>query len=202
MNKYDKFNNLVYIHRWAGWRVIIPESDADHVWGMNALAIDFVSGLDKSFNKTKMLKELIYRISLHDLGETFYVDIPRNFKYSSDELANLIHKTENNLIDENLPKEVAYDVKTAKSKSPDDPIGFIVAVFDAIQAGLKMKQELELGNQFFKDEILNAVNTVDKYLVKLNKVGMPSAKLKNYSIKYFKRYGSLLNDTYEKYKDT
>lgn len=166
MKNYDKFNNLVHIHRWAGWRVLVPESDSDHVWGMNALAIEFVSGLPEEL-RTTALKELIYRIALHDLGETFYVDIPRNFKYSSNELAELIHKTEEKLVRDNLPEDIANDVQNSKSKDLSDPYGFIVSVLDMLQAGMKMKEELQLGNLHFTKEILNPCNTLYNWCKKL-----------------------------------
>jgi 5'-deoxynucleotidase YfbR-like HD superfamily hydrolase len=168
IKNYNKFNNLINIMRWSGKRVLIPESDSDHVWGMNALAIDFVSKLPDKYNKKDFLKDLIYRIALHDLGEAFYTDIPRPFKYKTKELAKLIQDTEDLMIDENMAPEIAEDVKSAKSKVPTDFIGFIVSIFDAVQAGLKMREELTLGNQFFVDEINNSIWILEDYKAIIN----------------------------------
>lgn len=40
MIKFKFLTNLPHTPRWAGKRLLFPESVSDHIWGMNALAIE------------------------------------------------------------------------------------------------------------------------------------------------------------------
>lgn len=169
MINYKFLENLIHTPRWAGKRVIFPESVSDHVWGMNALAIEFCNGGFEFHHE--LLRELIYRITIHDIGESLYCDIPRNFKYSSKELHEHIDKAESELLYKSLPSCLVEDINTAKCKDPNEDLtGFIVALFDAIQAGIKMRSEILLGNKFFESEIQNSIGLLIYYRDEWEKV--------------------------------
>lgn len=148
-------NNLVHTTRWSGHLTLKSESISDHVWGMVALAIQFHEQYDPS-GVVVDLKEVIYRVALHDIGESLYCDIPRPFKYSSPQLARLINTTEEELLRDNLSKSLVDDIQSAKD--PNSIEGLLVKILDALQAGLKMKSEIELGNNNFRAEIGNSIN--------------------------------------------
>lgn len=175
MIKLGFLNNLINTLRWSGKRMIVPESVSDHVWGMISLAIEFHEGLN---NKLFInLKDLIYYIALHDVGESLYCDIPRTFKYYSPELHKLIDDTEKELISKKFSKELSDDINGAKTI--DYYIGHLVQYFDTIQAGLKMKSEIKLGNTYFISEITNSIDALKYYASEVEN---------NLNLKYEKEY--------------
>ena len=164
-------NNLVHIKRYSGTQLLKDESVSDHVWGMISIAIPVVSyineKLKKYYDKNKDitiapklvdLKDVIYRISIHDIDESLYCDIPRPFKYYNKDIHEAIKRTSQLLMKDKLGDDLLADINNSKNTNEMD--GLLVYLFDLIQAGLKMRNEIILGNSFLKKEINNIVESL------------------------------------------
>lgn len=161
-------NNLIHINRYSGLQLLKNESVSDHVWSMHALALSIVPDINKQIDdcnkengtnvKPLDLKDIIYRITIHDIDESLYCDIPRPFKYHNRQIYDAIEATSQELMEENLGVELLNDINNAKDVSTRE--GFLVKLLDTVQAGLKMRQEITLGNSYLKSEIRNVNGTL------------------------------------------
>jgi len=152
-------NNLIHIRRYSGNLLIIPESVSDHVWAMNALAIEYVPKLNEKIPQLFNLEHIIYLITIHDIDESLYTDIPRNFKHRNKEILGAINKVAEEILSESkLDKAVLSDLKTLGLHSNKDSL--LVKILDIVQAGNKMVQEIELGNKYFINELDNVIDSL------------------------------------------
>lgn len=167
MRKLEFLDNLIHVNRYSGSLLVKSESVADHIWCMNALAYEFVPKLNIELNKEFGngedvriidLKEVIFKISLHDLDESLYCDIPRPFKYHNDYILNAINTTVHNMLCKNFNVELVHQIETAKDS--DSIEGILVKIFDVAQAGFKMQSEIMLGNKYFKLELQNVIDSL------------------------------------------
>jgi len=169
----DIFNtpllNLIHVNRYSGTRLLTKESVSDHIWGMKCLALTIVPKLNK-FMKDKNnylidyfdLKEILYRIDIHDLDESLSCDIPRPFKYFNKDITRVINSVVFEMLHKNFDDELVHDILTAKKYSTDE--GYLVAVFDTMQAGMKMIDEIELGNSKIRMELRNVIDGLNRAL--------------------------------------
>lgn len=180
MRKNQFLDNLIHVTRYSGNILIKPESVADHTWGMIALALEYIPAMNEKFKVDWELPQLVYLIALHDIDESLYCDIPRKFKYHSQDLREAIQVATDELLEENLSPEIVLDIKYADDKT--SLMGFMVKIFDIAQAGYKMISEINLGNKFFKSEITNAIDS----LVGLrNKIGdLKRSECENEALKW------------------
>jgi len=112
------------------------------------------------------LKDVIYRISVHDLDESLTLDFPRPIKYANPQITEAIYNTVQGILKNYLEQDLIDDINN--SKDYKTRAGCLVSFFDTIQAGLKMQQEIELGNKNFKKEIGNVVELLEEKLSKLD----------------------------------
>lgn len=157
MRELGFLDNLIHVHRYSGNPLIKAESVADHTWCMNALALEYIPKLNEKFNTKYDISKVIYGITLHDVDESLYCDIPRNFKYYNPELRKLIGETVDSMVKEKLPNYYT-DINYYDDKC--NIYGYIIKVFDIAQAGIKMATEINLGNSYFKNEIHNALDSL------------------------------------------
>lgn len=158
MRQLTELDNLIHVNRYSGNLLVKKESVADHVWCMNALALEYVPILNDKFHLALSLEKIIYGIALHDIDEAFYCDIPRNFKYHNPKLREVIANTVESILREKLPPEIIEDIHKAEDKN--NYIGCIIKIFDLAQAGYKMISEIKLGNEYFKGELYNVDDTL------------------------------------------
>jgi 5'-deoxynucleotidase YfbR-like HD superfamily hydrolase len=139
---------------------LVKESVSDHVWGMIAIAIEWVPKLNKEEECNFNLKDVIYSIAIHDLDESLYCDIPRTFKHKTPELRKLINDTATRMLkDSGLDPKIYEDIQELSKH--DTVYSIFIKILDVIQAGLKMVSEVELGNSYFKDELCNVIDSLN-----------------------------------------
>jgi len=167
--------NLSNINRYSGTYLIKSESVSDHVWGMVSIALTYLPNINKNKASKGLkeidLKELIYKINIHDIDEAFYTDIPRPFKWYDAGIHDQIERVSQCLMQENLSLELIEDINSAKDNSLE---GIWVTILDFVQSGCKMMHEINLGNRYIKSELPNVVeclnNLRDKFC-ELNHIG-------------------------------
>jgi Predicted hydrolases of HD superfamily len=157
-----KLNSLQHINRYSGLRLIKSESVSDHVSHMVAIALTIVPKFNKvlvgSEDGELDLKDIIYRISVHDLDEAVTCDFPRPIKYYDEEIRSSIERVTNEILNRSVSTEIFSDIVSAKDKTSRE--GLLVGIIDLIQAGQFMKIEIQLGNTFLRSEIINAINAL------------------------------------------
>ena len=171
--------NLTHINRFAGHMLIKDESVADHIIHMNYLAIAIVPEINKriieynkennnSIIKLLNLENIIYRIAVHDLDESITFDFPRPIKYHNTEITKAIYNTTQLILKDHLDSELINDINSAKDLEFRE--GYLVALYDTLQAGLKMQLEIELGNKRFKNELKNVIEILNEKLSEIDKL--------------------------------
>lgn len=167
MRDKSYLDNLIRTHRYSGNLLVINESVSDHVWCMNALAMEYIPKVNQIMKeKVFELKDVIYAITLHDLDEVFTTDIIRTFKHYNQDIESAIQRTVNEITSKNLPEQILADLKVIEDKTTS--LGMLVKIFDTAQAGYKMISEIQLGNKYFKTELLNVNDCLCSYLAKLD----------------------------------
>lgn len=167
MRDKSYLDNLIRTHRYSGNLLVINESVSDHVWCMNALAMEYIPKVNQIMKeKVFDLKDVIYAITLHDLDEVFTTDIIRTFKHYNQDIELAIQRTVNEITSKNLPEQILADLKVIEDKTT--LLGMLVKIFDTAQAGYKMISEIQLGNKYFKTELLNVNDCLCSYLAKLD----------------------------------
>lgn len=145
---YELFSKLKFVTRFSGDNLIQPERLESHIIEMIGLAFDLYYGVG-GFD----LKQAIYLIVIHDIDEAITVDVPRPFKYHSEEFRKLLTKTVHDYFKSlGVDEEFLNDSESAKN------IGFegkLVKLLDLIQVQRKLNTELSLGNSTLGDKIKN-----------------------------------------------
>lgn len=183
-------HNLIYVNRYAGKQLNKQESVADHVWQMISLALELVPELNRNESMEDWidLKEVIYRISVHDLDEAISFDVPRLFKYHNDKIHQAIEDTNLELMEASFHQFIIDDIQ--HSKDLDTKEGLIVKLLDHIQTWLKMKNELLIGNQLIRSEIVNVKGLVPDIRDIINNSSVITDSYKS-------KLHSLVNDWYD-----
>jgi 5'-deoxynucleotidase YfbR-like HD superfamily hydrolase len=171
---HNLFSRLKYVTRFSGDNFIQPEKLESHIIEMVGLAFDLhfnVGGFD--------INKLLYLILIHDLDESVTVDIPRPFKYSSDEFRVALNKAVSNyMVNLGLDNKFLLDCLNAKSLGIE---GKVLELIDLYQVYLKVKLEESLGNTNLKEHHNNVVDS-------LTKLGKESDIINYYN--YLTNYGS------------
>jgi 5'-deoxynucleotidase YfbR-like HD superfamily hydrolase len=125
-----------------------PETLAEHVWYMMEIAIRLSEHIEFD------LKDVMYRIMIHDIEESVTLDIPRDVKHSSQLYKDMTDDIAFRLLRREgiVTEGIIEDSKSAKSH--DTIEGCIVHFCDVYQAYLKLSDEVYLlGNQSLKKEL-------------------------------------------------
>lgn len=136
------------VYRYSNKKYILkPETIADHVWYMHEIAFRLRRHLEFD------LKEVIYKIAIHDWEESVTLDLPRDFKHYSPEYKSLTDQIAFELLERKgiMTEDIIEDAKNAKSH--DTIEGAIVHFIDVYQAYLKLSDEVDLGNGFITKEL-------------------------------------------------
>lgn len=155
--------NLKLIPRFSDMYMHRRETVADHNWGLIAISLVVVPYLNEGLTKKIDLKEVIYRVAVHDLDESGSIDIPRPFKYFDMELKEKLDEVAIKILrHKRVSEEIIRDIKSAKDYYVLE--GLIVKLLDTIQPGLIMIDEINLGNQSMKSQLPNIKEGITYYL--------------------------------------
>lgn len=137
------------VNRYGNKRYMVKqETLSDHVWYMMEIAFRLSNHIEFD------IKEVIYRIMIHDIEESVTLDIPRDVKHSSalykqmtDDIAFKLLAREGIVTDKIIQDSI-------EAKSHDTIEGAIVHFCDVYQAYLKLSDEVYLlGNRSLLKEL-------------------------------------------------
>lgn len=155
-------SNLKLIPRFSDIYMHRRETVADHNWDLIALALVIVPEWNKDLEKRIDLKDVLYRIAVHDLDESGSIDIPRPFKYFNMDLKKKIDEVSLEILrSKKVSEDIIKDIKTAKDFATLE--GFVVKILDIIQPGLVMIDEISIGNTKMKRELPNIIGQIDYF---------------------------------------
>jgi len=145
---YNLFSKLKFVIRYSGDNMIQPEKLESHIIEMIGLAFDLYYGVG-GFD----LKQAIYLIVIHDIDEAVTVDVPRPFKYFSEDFRQHLVKTVHDYFESlGVDKEFLNDSMSAKEIGLE---GKIVRLLDLVQVQRKLQTEVSLGNTTLGQKIEN-----------------------------------------------
>lgn len=154
--------NLKLIPRFSDIYMHRRETVADHNWDLISLALVVVPYFNEGLSKEIDIKEVIYRIAVHDLDESGSIDIPRPIKYFDKELKEKLDQVSLEILrKKKVSESIINDIRVAKDFSSLE--GFIVKILDTIQPGLIMIDEISIGNSKMKKEIPNILGSIEYY---------------------------------------
>lgn len=143
------------VMRFSGIYLSRPESVPDHSACCTTLAIMMAKDLSaRGININ--LKDLIYRIAIHDIPEAITSDVVRPLKYHHPELTKEFKLAESEMIKSfGYPDEIINDIESAKDDSCIE--GYLMEVVDAIQVLTKLYEEYYLLNNHLVESEYNSV---------------------------------------------
>lgn len=136
------------VYRYSNKKYLFKkESIADHVWYMQEIAFRLHKIIDFD------LKEVVFRIMVHDWEESVTLDLPRDFKHYNKEYKCLTDRIAFELLEKKgiMTPDIIECAKDAKSH--DTIEGALVHFIDVYQAYLKLHDEVTLGNKFLEREL-------------------------------------------------
>lgn len=155
-------SNLKLIPRFSDIYMHRRETVADHNWDLIALALVVVPEWNIGLEKKIDLKEVIYRITVHDLDESGSIDIPRPFKYFNMDLKQKLDEVSIEVLrSKKVSEDIIKDIRSAKDFSTLE--GFVTKILDIIQPGLVMIDEISIGNTKMKKELPNIIGQIDYF---------------------------------------
>lgn len=159
-----KCMNLSTIDRFSGTRLIERESVADHIAECIGLAMIIYSKLsDKSIID---FEKLIYKCTVHDLGECYTGDVVRPVKYYSTEIKKTFDKLETEFIKEELGEEILKKVDNVKHDGSKE--AYLCQFIDVFQAAYKILREYKIQHSsILLDSLTYSVNCLKEFESKI-----------------------------------
>lgn len=163
----NKLRNLVNVDRYNGMHCSKPESVPNHNSDMFACAYSIVEILNRNCSDELLegeldLKEITYKIMIHDLDEALICDIPRSLKYMTPEITKAIKKGVKDLMIREFSPVLVNDIDN--SKGYHDLNSLIVKICDVLQARFKIYEEyFLLGNKSFLSQVISS----EEYLLEI-----------------------------------
>lgn len=137
-------DRLNYSLRFSGSPIESPETVSQHIAAMQLIALELYN-LALNRNIYINIKEIMYRIVLHDLDEAPMGDIPRPVKYHDDEI--LFHF--NRVAKEELIKHYDYSIVNEVLNSKDDTFeGWTVNILDSIQCIARLRRSVSFSKSY------------------------------------------------------
>lgn len=156
--------NLKNIYRYSNCKFINPESTAEHTILMQLLGFEIYNKLLNENHVEFDIRELLYRVFLHDLDETVMCDIPRDIKYFSEESHKLINDIASvKLRESGINSDVITQIEDAKHNCIE---GELAAYLDVLQAVIKIREEYNL--QVSRSIKLRYIDSTDTLYDKCN----------------------------------
>lgn len=147
----SSFMNLLNVYRFSNTKLVEHESTAYHTVQMQLIAL-YLYNKYPTFN----IKDVIYRILMHDLDESVLCDIPRDVKYYNTTIYNEINSIANTkLVESGILGSIIHDINNAKENKVCNPNhgkindsgcyeGSLVGIIDILQCAIKLATELKL----------------------------------------------------------
>lgn len=147
MNKNSKLRNISNVIRYSGFKLLQPEDVGTHTMDMNVLALLLHDEIKDSLPKDYIdIKDLIYRITVHDLEESCSCDVPRTLKYYSDAVYEAINSATMELYKKEVSENLVRDTLNAKDLTTVE--GRLVKFLDIYQCTLVLYREVhDFGNR-------------------------------------------------------
>lgn len=145
MSWMDRFDlspvmNLRNITRYSNIHLIEAESVTTHTIEMQLMAITIYEYFKKN-DETFDLRDVAFRILMHDLDETVTCDIPRDIKYHDDNIHKEIDRVTSEKLQALFDDEIVSYIHSAKDATFE---GRLVSYIDIIQAGYRLSKEYKL----------------------------------------------------------
>lgn len=126
---------LNYSVRFAGNPIEKEETVAQHVAAMSFMALEIYNrflnhGLD--FN----IRDVLYRITIHDLDESAMGDIPRPIKYYNEETKKVLDGVAQMELSKNYNEQIVKDCESAKDETFE---GKVVDLLDSLQCIYRLR---------------------------------------------------------------
>lgn len=131
---------LCNVTRFSQLKFIVPDTDSEHTIRMQIYALEIYNRFPGI-----PIKDIIYRILLHDMDEAVLCDIPRNVKYYSDDSLKLINDIANDvLIKSGINPDIINGIRTAKHTG--DKWDALIKYLDVYDAHSRLITEYKLQN--------------------------------------------------------
>jgi len=142
MDRFDlsPVMNLRNITRYSNIHLIEAESVTTHTIEMQLMAITIYEHF-KLNGQTFDLRDVAFRILMHDLDETVTCDIPRDIKYHDEKIHEEIERVTSEKLQQLFDEEIIKYIHNSKDSSFE---GRLVAYIDIIQAGYRLSKEYKL----------------------------------------------------------
>lgn len=162
---YSRKGAPIGVMRFSGLYLLRPESVPDHIASCTTLAIMMEKDLSK-LGISIDIKDLIYRIAIHDIPEAITSDVVRPLKYHHPELTKEFRVAEDEMAKNfGYPDYIIKDSKSAKSSESIE--GYLMEVIDCLQVLIKLYEEYKLlSNQLVEQEYFNVLELYKKVFQK------------------------------------
>lgn len=162
---YSRLGAPVGVMRFSGLYIIRPESVPDHAACCTTLAIMMHKDL-RAVGIIFDLKDLIYRIAIHDIPEAITSDVVRPLKYHHEALTKEFRLAERDMVTRfGYPDYILEDCENAKDETCIE--GFLMIVIDALQVLTKLYEEYYvLHNDMVKPEYDKVMLLYQKVIAK------------------------------------
>jgi 5'-deoxynucleotidase YfbR-like HD superfamily hydrolase len=173
--------NLNRIKRFSNTTLVKEENVVEHIGQSIMIALVIYSKIDQSDIN---IKELIYKISIHDLDESVLADVPFDIKYSSDLIKSELERISLEKLSEYLYPELISDIFKSKCDEEHKKESLILKFIDPFQALIKLIREYKLQNT---QELEFKVNQSRKNSINALYLILDSKLFNKKSTNYFKK---------------
>jgi 5'-deoxynucleotidase YfbR-like HD superfamily hydrolase len=173
--------NLNRIKRFSNTTLVKEENVVEHIGQSIMIALVIYSKIDQSDIN---IKELIYKISIHDLDESVLADVPFDIKYSSDLIKSELERISLEKLSEYLYPELISDIFKSKCDEEHKKESLMLKFIDPFQALIKLIREYKLQNT---QELEFKVNQSRKNSINALYLILDSKLFNKKSTNYFKK---------------
>ena len=174
---FATINRLKYIQRWGLKRNSFNENVKEHSFDVCVIAHLLCVIKNEFFGASMDPGEVVLASLYHDAHESITGDLPTPIKKFNSEINGTYKDIEaiaSNALIDTLPEQLKDDFFNYVTESCDVQVMELVKAADTISAYIKCVEEIQAGNQEFKD----AMKDIDK---RLNRIDLPE-------VDYFREY--------------
>jgi len=175
---FATINRLKYIQRWGLKRNALNENVKEHSFDVCVIAHLLCSIRNNYFDGNLQPGDVVLAALYHDAHESITGDLPTPIK----KFNRGIYKTYKDIegiastaLVDTLPNPIKEDLSAYVMEDCDASINALVKAADTLSAYVKCTEEIQAGNQEFKDAL-------DEINVRLNRIDLPEV---DFFIKHF-----------------